>query len=427
MARVRGGVGACVAEVDEVAFLKVGRQRLIAQHDVDRITGWPAHRPGDVRAGAVGTDAVFEALGSLDDAAEKTCVPVHPALAGARRRAEHAAHEVAGVGHEVAARLGDDLDVLGKGLEALVHHLADHLDRRDGLHVAHGVAAADVEQARLEPGLRHGVEQGARLLERDAPVLGVAALRADVEGHAREVGPQFCGHGHDLPRVGGAGAELAGERPVAADVRGGDAQVLPGVGLDLVDPAQLVDAVDDEPFHALRRGVRNRLARLDRVGEEHLSRGHAEAEQDVKLRRGGDLEARALLGQHLEHAPVRVRLDRVVRPHPRHGRAEAPDLAAHDGRVDDQEGPIVFLPCCLADDLEVEADFGMRVEELFLRLLLWKRAIARDDTAIPHQSSPGVELGFRNVPNAHFVRHDASLGASHDDLLLLAESKRKKT
>jgi hypothetical protein len=86
---------------------------------------------------------------------------------------------------------------------------------------------------------------------------------------------------------------------------------------------------------------------------------------------------------------------------------------------------MVFLPGRLANDLEVEADLGMRIEELFLRLLLWKRAPARDATAIPHQSSPGVELGFRNVANTDFVCHDASLGASHDDPLFRAESKRK--
>src|SRR5580765_4383243 len=40
----------------------------------------------------------------------------------------------------------------------------------------------------------------------------------------------------------------------------------------------------------------------------------------------------------------------------------------------------------------------------------------------------GVELSFRNVPNLDLVSHDlTSLGASHDDLLFLAESKRKKT
>jgi hypothetical protein len=39
-----------------------------------------------------------------------------------------------------------------------------------------------------------------------------------------------------------------------------------------------------------------------------------------------------------------------------------------------------------------------------------------------------VELSFRNVPNLDFVSHDlTSLGASHDDLLVLAEFKRKKT
>jgi hypothetical protein len=56
-----------------------------------------------------------------------------------------------------------------------------------------------------------------------------------------------------------------------------------------------------------------------------------------------------------------------VRPHPRHGRAEAAHLFAHDGVIQDQERPRVFLAGGLADDLEVEADFGMGVEELFLR------------------------------------------------------------
>src|ERR1044072_5733319 len=40
----------------------------------------------------------------------------------------------------------------------------------------------------------------------------------------------------------------------------------------------------------------------------------------------------------------------------------------------------------------------------------------------------GVELSFRNVPDRNFVaQHQASPRASHDDLLLFAESKRKKT
>jgi hypothetical protein len=53
---------------------------------------------------------------------------------------------------------------------------------------------------------------------------------------------------------------------------------------------------------------------------------------------------------------------------------------------------VVFLACRLAHDLEVEADLGMRVEELWLllRLLLEKRAPARDATAFPHQSSPDI-------------------------------------
>src|SRR5947207_6931080 len=63
LARVRGRVGAGVAEVDEIAFLEVRGQRLVAHDDVHGIAGRSAHRPGDVGAGAVGPDAVPEAFG----------------------------------------------------------------------------------------------------------------------------------------------------------------------------------------------------------------------------------------------------------------------------------------------------------------------------------------------------------------------------
>src|SRR5207237_9709461 len=93
-------------------------------------------------------------------------------------------------------------------------------------------------------------------------------------------------------------------------------------------------------------------------------------------------------------------------PHARHGRAEAAHLAAHDGRVDDQERSAVLLACRLAHDLEVEADLGMRVEEALLRLLLGDCGLSCAhyvNWAIPHQSLPVDELGLRHDPNANVV------------------------
>ena len=58
-----------------------------------------------------------------------------------------------------------------------------------------------------------------------------------MESHARKVGAEPGRQRDDLARIGGAGTELAGKRPVGADVRGREAQVLLGVGLDL-DAAQ---------------------------------------------------------------------------------------------------------------------------------------------------------------------------------------------
>src|SRR5260370_8413947 len=92
--------------------------------------------------------------------------------------------------------------------------------------MADGEAAADIEQARLKTGFCHGVEQAARLLQGHAPVLRVAALRAYVERDTGKIRAQLCRGGDDLPRVGGAGAELARHRPVAAAVRPGDPKVL---------------------------------------------------------------------------------------------------------------------------------------------------------------------------------------------------------
>jgi hypothetical protein len=51
-----------------------------------------------------------------------------------------------------------------------------------------------------------------------------------------------------------------------------------------------------------------------------------------------------------------------VRPHARHGGAEAAHLAAHDRGIEDQERPPVSLARGLARDLEVKADLGMGIE-----------------------------------------------------------------
>src|SRR5207244_1703981 len=252
-----------------------------------------------------------------------------------------------------------------------------------------------------------------------------AAGTRERPGQARA---ELGGQGDDLARVGGAGSEFAGQRPVAADVGSGDPQVLLGIRLGLVDAPQLIGAVDDEPFHAPGGGVGDRLARLHGVGKEDFGRRHAETQEKLELGRRRDLKARALLHQHLEHPAVRIGLDRVMRAHAGHGGAEAPHLAAHDGGVDDQERSAVPLVCGLADDLEVEADLGMRVEELFLLRLPGKcvlSAACKATWAIPHQSSPEMDLGLRNIADANFIDRAAVPFACHDDLLLLAEVEGK--
>src|SRR3954468_10930725 len=61
LAFVGRGVGPGGADVDEVAFLEVGRKRLIAHHDVDRVARGPPYGPRHIRPGAVGADLVLQA------------------------------------------------------------------------------------------------------------------------------------------------------------------------------------------------------------------------------------------------------------------------------------------------------------------------------------------------------------------------------
>ncbi len=229
--------------------------------------------------------------------------------------------------------------------------------------MAHGVAAAEVEQARVEPRLAHRREHLARALHAHAPVLRVQALRAHVEGDAGQVGLAVDGGGDELGNVVHVRAELARERPVAADVGRVDAQVELRVGLDRLDLADLLLRVDHVPLHALGRRVLEVGARLHGVGVEDLGHRHAQREEEVELGDGGDLEAGAFLDQDLEDARVGVRLDGEVRAHPRQRRAEAPRLGAHDVQVDEEDRLLVGVPGeVLLHGAEVEADFGVGIE-----------------------------------------------------------------
>src|SRR5258706_14637819 len=158
VAGVRGGVGAGVLDEDEVAVLEVRREELLAHHDVHRVAGGARDVPRDGLAVATGIDVVAKALGGLDHAAEYARVPVHPALVVARGGAHDAADEVARVGDEVAPRLGDHLHLGTEVAKPLVDYVGDGLYGRDRLHVAHGIAAAEIQQARLEPHGAHPPE-----------------------------------------------------------------------------------------------------------------------------------------------------------------------------------------------------------------------------------------------------------------------------
>ena len=184
-----------------------------------------------------------------------------------------------------------------------------------------------------------------------------------MEGHAGEIRLAIDGGLDQVGHVVHVRAELPRERPVAADVRGVDAHVHLGIGLDRLDLVDLLDAVDHEPFHALGRRIFEEGARLHRVGIEHLGRRDTQAHEDVELGDRGDLEAGALLDQHFEDARVGIGLDGEMGAHPRQRRAETARLSADDLEVDDQDGLAIGMPLeVLLDAREVEADFRVGVE-----------------------------------------------------------------
>src|SRR5207244_13265404 len=104
-----------------------------------------------------------------------------------------------------------------------------------------------------------------------------------------EVGAALRRGNDDPARLRRAGAELAGERPIAADVRRRDPQIDLGAGVDLVHAAQLVDAVDHEPLDTPGRGGGDGFARFHRVRITDVLRLDPEGEQQVELRGRGDL------------------------------------------------------------------------------------------------------------------------------------------
>src|SRR5258708_5778122 len=107
------------------------------------------------------------------------------------------------------------------------------------------------------------------------------------------------------------------------------------------------------------------------MGVENIGRRNPQLEQKVELGDRSDLESGAFLEHELEHAWIRVRLDRVVRPHARHRRREATSLLSDDGGIDQKERLVVAVFDCRPDFLEIQARLGGRVEEMgcFERLL----------------------------------------------------------
>ena len=120
-----------------------------------------------------------------------------------------------------------------------------------------------------------------------------------MEGDSGQVGLESGRGQDDFARLACVRAELPGERPVAADIRGIDAQVQPGIALDRVDLPQLLDRIDDEPFDPLRRRAGDEIPRLGRIRVEDVGRRHAERNEEVELGDGGDLEPGAFLKQRL--------------------------------------------------------------------------------------------------------------------------------
>ncbi len=246
---------------------------------------------------------------------------MHPSLTVAQRGSDHVRHEAAGIGHHESPRFRDHFDIRLELRKLLADQRPDRLDRGRRLGQLDRIAAAQVEQTRAQSRTAQPFEHRARASSRRTPVLRVAALAADMEGHPGDIQLQPDGFLDDRIDVGFAGAELAAQRPVRALVARLDPQVQLGVGLQCGELAELLHAVDGVP--------------LD------LGRRHADRTHQVQLGRGCDLESDALLRQRLQHAPVGIGLDRVVRAHGRHCRGKAPGVVAHSRHIDHQRRPAV--------------------------------------------------------------------------------------
>lgn len=399
----RGGprVGAHHGGDQEVAVGE-GRQRQPACDHVDAVAGGTGERDGHPPArGAAGSGGVGGADrpvrldaelrggehervhvlgGDVRVRAVQSLVEVVPASVGAVARADDPGDERHGWRGDEAARLDDDPHVRRHGRERRADAAGQLAERRDGLVVRDGEAAAEVEQLEPDavPCLQRAHEpQGG--VDGPAPRLRRRGLAADMEREPADA--QSCGEAslHERGGVLGRHAELRRQVGLRAGVRERqsheDADVAAG------EPGELADlrrAVDDERADAAEVRARDVGHRLHGVRVEAGPDGDAVTFEQVDLAARGDLERGAGRVHRVDDGRMRQRLRREVDAGAGQLAAELVDLRGDAGRVEHEE----------------------------------RRAVGADEVVEPDAASVGGQVAADELPVRGAPARRAGIGAS---------------
>ena len=214
----------------------------------------------------------------------------------------------------------------------------------------------------------------------------------------------------------GHAAELAGERPFGAGAVAQDAAEHLHLGSrdagrlgragDLLD---LGLAIDREEAHAELEGARDVALLLDRVAEGDAVGRRAGVERQLDLDDGGRVEARAELGQELEHLRLRVGLHGVEHARVGERPGELGVVVAHDVEVDDQAGP---------SSRRLRRNSRMRsVMALSPPKVQW-RSCAASGLKFRRQECRPASAREDGIPLRAMETREAAMGSSPDDAAL---------
>ena len=186
----------------------------------------------------------------------------------------------------------------------------------NGLGVAGGEAASDIEQLEPQAVDAGGPEDGPGEIDRPPVGTGVERLRADVEREPVRLEPERARLDEQVDGSRRVDPELACERHAAHGIGRVDAHVDAGAGRVLGELRKLAARVCREAIETQGECTRHVRGGFDGIAVEHALRVDPERDEHAQLGQGRDLEPRAEGREPRQQGGLGVALHGVVQADP---------------------------------------------------------------------------------------------------------------